>query len=160
MASTAASGNAGWLYFAYGSNLNRAQVAARCPLAQPVGPLVLKDYRLKFAGEGSRWWGPGGVATIVPSPGSMVQGALYRLGPGEDSSLDRYEGIATGRYRRAEDMIAVAGEPALVYVGTELLGEENWPSAMYLETIRQGYRDWGLPLAAIEDVKTYSAPEL
>jgi len=160
MAPTLAAGNEGWLYFAYGSNLNRAQMAARCPLVQPVGPLVLKDYRLKFAGEGSRWWGPGGVATVAPSPGSIVHGALYRLGIGEDGALDRYEGIATGRYRRVEDLVIVDGEAVLVYVGTELLGAENPPSARYLETIRQGYRDWGLPLSALAEVRTYPAPEL
>jgi hypothetical protein len=121
---------------------------------------VLKDYRLEFAGESSRWWGAGGVATIVPSPGSAVQGALYRLGIGEDGALDRYEGIATGRYRRVEDLVIVDGEAALVYVGTELLGQENWPSARYLETIRQGYGEWGLPLSALAEVRTYPVPEL
>ena len=38
-------------YIAYGSNLNRAQMALRCPDAKVVGTGEIKDYELLFRGN-------------------------------------------------------------------------------------------------------------
>lgn len=40
------------LYFAYGSNLDLAQMAQRCPDAEIVGPVRLENYELRFRGSG------------------------------------------------------------------------------------------------------------
>ncbi len=48
-------------YIAYGSNLNRAQMALRCPDAKVVGTGEIKDYELLF--RGNRY---GAVATVEP----------------------------------------------------------------------------------------------
>lgn len=40
-------------YVAYGSNLNKSQMAYRCPESIPVGAGVLKNYRLSFYGVAS-----------------------------------------------------------------------------------------------------------
>lgn len=37
-------------YIAYGSNLNREQMAKRCPDAKVIGSGMLKDYELLFRG--------------------------------------------------------------------------------------------------------------
>ena len=38
-------------YFAYGSNLDAAQMRARCPSAKLLGAAILDGYRLGFAGQ-------------------------------------------------------------------------------------------------------------
>jgi hypothetical protein len=43
------------LYFAYGSNLNRAAMMRRCPAARGVGTAVLEDYRFFVGVDG--WLG-------------------------------------------------------------------------------------------------------
>ena len=63
------------LYFAYGSNINLEQMAARCPAAQVVGPAVLDGYELLFRGNRRGT----GVATIEPLLGSQVHGLLWEL---------------------------------------------------------------------------------
>jgi hypothetical protein len=59
------------LYIAYGSNLNLAQMADRCPTARVIGKSEMKGWRLLF--KGSR---TGAVATVEPKgqqrPGSGV----------------------------------------------------------------------------------------
>ena len=38
------------LYLAYGSNLHRGQMKFRCPLAKPLGKVLVPDFRLVFRG--------------------------------------------------------------------------------------------------------------
>lgn len=79
------------LYFAYGSNLHPEQMEDRCPGSKVFGSALLKDYRLAFRGD-SRRWGGGGVATIIPQPGSAVPGVLYEMSPENVLALDKWEG--------------------------------------------------------------------
>ena len=126
-------------YFAYGSNLNRADMRVRCPSAKPLSLAVLRDWRLTFRG----------VADIEPARGELVRGALWLVGEEDLRSLDRYEG-APRLYARRE--VTVEGDAssglALTYVMTadDYLG---LPSERYLARIAQGYRDWGLPLGPL-----------
>ena len=128
------------LYFAYGSNLNRADMRVRCPGADPVEPARLHGWRLAFRG----------VADIERAPGEAVEGALWRLTPACVRSLDRYEG-APSHYRRLAVEVETASGPrgAMTYVMTSqrYLG---LPSAHYRETIAQGFRDWDLPIASLD----------
>ena len=55
-------------YIAYGSNLNRAQMALRCPDAKVVGTGEIKDYELLFRGNRN-----GAVATVEPKKGRLVR---------------------------------------------------------------------------------------
>ena len=65
----ARSGHSGTLlYFAYGSNMNRNQMAFRCPDAEVAGSVRLEGYRLAFRENG----GGVGVATVLPEPDSFV----------------------------------------------------------------------------------------
>lgn len=70
-------------YFAYGSNLNLDQMARRCPDAEVVGTVRLDGYQLAFAG----------VATILPDPGSHVDGVLWEISAADERRLDVYEGF-------------------------------------------------------------------
>lgn len=70
------------LYFAYGSNMNLDQMAYRCPEAEVVGPVRLKDHKLAFRGAG--------FATILPCAGCSVEGVLWRVTETDERQLDRY----------------------------------------------------------------------
>jgi hypothetical protein len=79
------------VYFAYGSNMDRAQMRARCPESSWVGWGFLLNYRLEYVGMSQRWGG--GVATVVPHRGERVPGFLYFVTPRDLASLDRFEGV-------------------------------------------------------------------
>lgn len=76
-------GNKKMKYFAYGSNLNKAAMATRCPNAVAIGKYELKGYRLTFRG---------GLPDILPEEGSVVTGGLWEITETCEMSLDSYEG--------------------------------------------------------------------
>jgi gamma-glutamylcyclotransferase (GGCT)/AIG2-like uncharacterized protein YtfP len=161
----------GRLYFAYGSNLYRPQMRMpdadselahrqrlnRCPDSVPVAPYVLPGFRLAFVGERTERWGRGGVATVIPAAGRQVHGALYRISAGDEAALDRAEGVARGTYYKDQSTISFEGEQVLMYVASAALSPENKPSELYLETIRAGYEQWGLPLQALAGIQAWPA---
>lgn len=123
------------LYFAYGANLNQDNMSYRCPDAVAVQPLRLNGWRLAFSG----------VATIQPDPAGTVHGALWAISDADELALDTFEGWPT-LYRK--EIIRVDGMDVMVYV---MNSDRPWPpSSGYLETIAQGYRDWGLDLACLD----------
>lgn len=129
------------LYFAYGSNLNLAQMARRCPAAERVGKFVLTDARLIFRG----------VADVIRADGEQCQGGIWKLTPECEAALDRYEGIESGMYRKVYLPITGFGpehDTLLIYV---MNSEGIYPPAQaYLDGIMQGYRDFGLPLKPLK----------
>ena len=78
------------LYFAYGSNLDEAQMAERCPSARARGRATLRHHVLVFGGFSQRWGGA--VASIKRERGAHVDGLLYRISRRDLSGLDRSEG--------------------------------------------------------------------
>ena len=74
-------------YIAYGSNLNRGQMALRCPDAKVVGTGEIKDYELLFRGNRN-----GAVATVEPKKGESVPVLIWEISPRDEFNLDRYEG--------------------------------------------------------------------
>ena len=159
------------LYFAYGSNLYKHQMryngtgdpvsgefSNRCPDSVEVSTFVLENYRLAFVGKSTGRWGAGGVATVIPAPGEVVHGALYRISADDELTLDRMENYIaadpqSGSYSKDETTASFDGEPVMFYVATERQGSEFPPSKMYLETIRKGYEMWGLPLEALSRIE-------
>ena len=79
-------------YFAYGSNMDEEQMKDRCPSAELIGKVLLKHYKFELDSEG--------VATIVPCSNSKVEGLLWRINEDDEQSLDRYEGVNYGCYRK------------------------------------------------------------
>jgi len=127
------------IYFAYGSNLNIGQMSYRCPGAVALGWAKLKDWRLVFRG----------VADCVREEGAFCYGGVWRLTPECERTLDVYEGIRSGMYRR--EMIPLArpcdGEHETLIYTMNSIGIMP-PSAAYLRSIEQGYRDFRLPKVA------------
>lgn len=129
------------LYFAYGSNLQRAGMLARCPAAVPLGPAALPDHRLVF-----RTW-----ADVEPSPGGAVAGGLWRITPACRAALDLYEDVAGGLYRAILAEVRPTGSPAtrpaLLYRMAAAAAAP--PDPAYLRTIREGCRDFGIDETAL-----------
>jgi len=78
------------LIFAYGSNLDDAQMRSRCASAQIEARGVLANHALAFGGYSGRWGGA--VASVIPERGAQVEGLLYRITPPDLRELDRHEG--------------------------------------------------------------------
>ena len=119
------------LYFAYGANLNKEGMRVRCPGAMIVRSHQLKDWRLIFSG----------VATIQPSPGDTVSGAIWSITDKCEKSLDMFEGFPT-LYRK--EYIRIRGHEVMFYVMNH--DKPSEPSLGYLMTIAEGYEDWNLQL--------------
>jgi len=79
------------LYFAYGSNMSRAPMRARCPAAREVATATLAGHRLIITSDG--------YASVVPAPGGLVHGLVWRLTPRDVAALNAYESLETGLYR-------------------------------------------------------------
>ena len=139
-------------YFAYGSNLDPAQMAERCPSATFVGRAVLEGHALAF----TRWSTRRrcGVADVVPSSGGRVWGVVYALSEADGRLLDGFEGYVPGRtanwYARVERTVAIDGDPqrpvaVVTYEVVERAPEPFAPSDDYLGHLMRGAAHWGLP---------------
>jgi gamma-glutamylcyclotransferase (GGCT)/AIG2-like uncharacterized protein YtfP len=129
------------LYFAYGSNLNREAMADRCPDSEPLGPATLEGWQLTFQG----------VADIHRRHGARTQGALWRISDRDRDRLDTYEGYPS-LYGREKVPVLSAGRElvAATYVMRDEDEYLGLPSPFYLDTIRQGYEQWKLPIIALD----------
>jgi len=125
------------LYFAYGSNMDPVQMASRCPDARPIGQAQLTGWEVHIYGRG--------FATVVPAPESVTWGVLWDVSPSDVRSLDRYEGVAEGLYRR--ELLTVEGAEsaavALIYIAA--FDGDGVPGQAYLERILHGARAFDLP---------------
>lgn len=124
------------LYFAYGSNMDPAQMARRCPGARALGRASLAGHVFRINHRGG--------ATVVPAAAGVVQGVLWLLDATHVAILDRYEGVAAGTYeKRRVTVQADTLRDALVYVATEW--RSGVPRPGYLERIVAGAVHFGLP---------------
>ena len=93
--------------FAYGSNMDLAQMRERCPNSQDVlQPFVARaeGWRLCFPRQSDRR--QGGVGSIIARPDETVWGVVFGLTPEDLARLDRSEGTSVGAYRRARVQVA------------------------------------------------------
>lgn len=139
------------LYFAYGSNMNWAQMKKRCPSASFFGVAVLPDHRLAFTRKSVKL--NCGVADAVREVGPKVWGVVYEVADMDLGGLDKSEGYRPGRdknaYERRECMVFMDGDgykPLTVHTYFAS-PEENppFPSHGYKNTIVAGARYWHLP---------------
>jgi hypothetical protein len=87
------------LYFAYGSNMNEAQMVERCPSARFAGVATLPDRQLAFT---RRSVNRGcGAADAVKAPGHKLWGVVYEFSDADLPRLDRSEGYQPGRTRNS-----------------------------------------------------------
>ena len=125
------------LYFAYGSNMCRAPMRARCPSAREVGTATLAGHRLIVTTDG--------YASVVPELGDIVHGLVWRLAPRDLAALNAYESLDTGLYRVVTLPVRAGARQlsALVYVGRS--GMPGRPRPGYLEPVLAAARELNFP---------------
>ena len=99
------------LCFAYGSNMDQAMMAARCPGAKALGVARLPRHARAVMREG--------YLTLVRDPRREVAGVLWDVPLSNMAALDRYEGVGEGLYRKVQQMVIgpSGARRALVYFG-------------------------------------------
>lgn len=149
------------IYFAYGSNLDRQQMAQRCPNAKVIGPARLADHRICFPRK-SPVRGCA-VASIEPYVGTTVWGVIYEMTVDDLKRLDAREGYdpinlkAVNRYDRVEIVVQrLNGEPApaVTYVAVPE-SEPGLPSADYMRQIIEGAVAHSFPDDYVASLKAF-----
>lgn len=129
------------IYFAYGSNLNIEAMQHRCPAAKKLRRLILPNARLVFRH----------VADVEYSRGDKCPGGLWSITRQCEEELDYYEGVKSGLYRKVYIKLLLKGKVrrCLLYQ----MNEDGVapPGEGYLNTIAQGYYDFGLDLSYLDE---------
>ncbi len=149
------------LYFAYGSNMDPAQMSGRCPDSRFRTIAKFKNHRLAFTrkpeGRGC------GVADVVEEEGSHVWGVVYEVSYSDIRKLDKCEGFdpdrspeANSYNRRAVEVLADGDDQSPATAFTYLAVKEcnpPPPSAEYMGLIIEGAKFWGLPEDYIRELE-------
>jgi gamma-glutamylcyclotransferase (GGCT)/AIG2-like uncharacterized protein YtfP len=146
------------LYFAYGSNLDPAQMELRCPGHRVLCRAMLHDHALVFHGENKAWGGA--VAAADPRGGSVVHGVVYELKGSDFTALDRTEGYSgpgdPGNFCERVQLPVELENGETLDVFTYVLSAPTppgLPSRSYRWALLKGMRHHSLPGAAIAAVE-------
>ena len=164
-----ASAGADFVWFVYGSSLDRDAFRAwagehghALPDFSRAVPAQLDGWRLCFD-VASRFWG-GTVGSLTPEQGARVEGLALPM-PGTAKGLaDHKEGAISGLYRPVEVAVAPlsggASIRAVAYVASpdRRLPAERAPSAAWLETVIRGARAAGLSPGWVAELERRLAP--
>lgn len=138
------------LYAAYGSNMDPAQMADRCPHSPVRGTGWLPGWRLTFGGEDVGW--EGALATVVEeAPGGAaprgggVFVALYDLTAADERELDRWEGVTLGVYDKIRVRAHTLDGEEVAWLYALRAYEGGLPSARYLGILADGAEKAGAP---------------
>ncbi|HVS88132.1 MAG TPA: gamma-glutamylcyclotransferase family protein [Candidatus Acidoferrum sp.] len=148
------------LVFAYGSNMDLAQMKKRCPDSKDkFQPFVAKaeGWKLCFPRYSSDR--EGGVGSIIRIPGEIVRGVVYRVTTSEDMKrLDRREGVFNDKYHR--ERLLVTGEGGEQYETWTYFAVPNdnppkhyAPNEKYLAFYIRGAEHFKLDQAYIEKLR-------
>ena len=140
------------LMIAYGSSLNRKQMAMRCPTARLLGASVLKNHRLLFRGSHAA-----ALANIEPMKGHNVPVLVWEITSADEKVLDQYEGFPY-LFEKQSVRIRLDGKlvNAMIYtmIGDRPLGK---PSAFYYCAILEGYKEAGFDVDILRTAVSESA---
>jgi hypothetical protein len=125
------------LYFAYGSNMDTAAMADRCPHSAPLGAARLVGHRFIVSGDG--------YASVRRDPRHVVWGLLWDLALADVAALDRYESLSSGLYTKVLRPVLTSRGPrrAMVYVGRS--PNPGAPRTGHLEAILEAAAKVPLP---------------
>ncbi len=137
------------LYFAYGSNMDRAAMAVRCPASRPLEAARLARHRFIVTREG--------YASVLRDPRRTVWGLVWDIAFADMPALDRYESVAGGLYVKLTQPVITEGGPrrALIYVGRS--AGTGQPRPGYLEGVAAAARELGLPADYVAEIEAWSA---
>src|SRR5947207_15208050 len=125
------------LHFAYGSNMSRVLMRARCPRAEAIGTATLLGWRFLII--------PEGFGSIAPQPGGRVHGVLWRLSARDFAAVNAYESVDAGLYvrRRLAVRCGETQATALVYIARRQ--GEGVPRPGYIPLVVEAARESQLP---------------
>ena len=150
------------LYFAYGSNMDSAQMKQRCPLAKFVCRAKLPAHRLAFTLKSAKR--DCGVADVLPDQAKDVWGVVYELPDNELINLDKREDYRPGKpydqseYTREDHYVWREGDPkrpllVALYRGHPQL-DPPLPNDDYKNLIVDGAKHWNLPAEYIRQLES------
>jgi len=148
MKSTPASGST--VYFAYGSNMCRGQMARRCPGAHAQGLALLAHHRFIINSRG--------YASIVPQRQSLVHGVIWHLTDEHVKTLDLYEDVALDLYRKETIVVQspclTRSFPAMTYISTHT--NQGKPRPPYIRSILEAAHHFSLPEEYRKELESWS----
>lgn len=109
----------------------------RCPEHRLIGNGILKGYRWIITTRG--------YANVVKSTSDEVHGVVYEISESDEISLDRFEGVQTGNYRKEILKIEIAGESKECLVYVDPFEKEGKPKKEYIGRVNKGILDSRLP---------------
>ena len=132
--------NKTWLYFAYGSNLNKTQMAMRCPTSIPKFRAKLFGARLVFKTYAD-------VKRVDTNRArTFIMGAVYEITKEDMKALDYYEGFPTFykkvNCRVMDDYGKV--HQVFMYIMQPKVRKLELPTEHYLNICHDGFQDWGI----------------
>jgi gamma-glutamylcyclotransferase len=131
------------LYFAYASNMHRAQMARWCPASRFLAAASVAGFRFVYDGFSVIW--DGAVGNIVKSDAETVWGALYEITTRDRLTLDGFEGYPRDCERKDVEVKDKDGRVhrAMTYCRTgRALG---YPHPDYERIVLDGAKECGLP---------------
>ena len=131
------------IYAAYGSNMDPAQMAERCPHSPMRGSGWLEGWRLAFGGEELGW--EGALATVFEESGQRVFVVLYDLSDSDEESLDQWDGVSLGFYRKAKVRVETMDGDVLAWLYVLNAYEGGLPAARYLGIMADAAESAGAP---------------
>src|SRR5229473_212679 len=138
-------------YFAYASNMSRAQMQSRAGNILEAQTARLENYEIVF---NKKSHGGSAKANVRPAAGKVVYGVLYKIPESAYRTMDKHEG-APQHYRRIEVTVTDgAGRKmgAQAYIATKV--EKGLkPSPHYLQTILEGAGEHQLPAEYVAAIK-------
>jgi len=138
------------LYFAYGMNTNKEEMAYRCPGARALGRAVLPGYRFEFKS----------FATIVPDPKESVEGVLWTITDTDESALDILEGYPEFYDKKT---VSIEHNRQSYIAMTYIMGprEKNHaPTDGYYSMVSEGYQSFGLNQQQLLEARSRSNQEI
>ncbi|HVN12610.1 MAG TPA: gamma-glutamylcyclotransferase [Kineosporiaceae bacterium] len=131
------------LYAAYGSNLDPERMGLRAPHSPLQGTGWLPGWRLTFGGEDVSW--EGALGTVVEDPDHQVYVALYDLTPADEESLDKWEGVDIGLFRKLRVRVQTLDGDVAAWIYVLDAYEGGLPSARYLGMLADAAEAGGAP---------------
>ena len=136
------------LYFAYGMNTNKEEMAYRCPGAVPLGRAVLPGYRFEFKN----------FATIVPDADNQVEGVLWTITAADEAALDILEGYPEFYTKKRVKVQQDIDYIAMTYI-MRLREKAYPPSDGYYSMVSEGYQQFGLVQQQLLEARSRSIKE-
>jgi hypothetical protein len=131
--------------------MDPALMAERCPHSPLQGTGWLEGWRLTFGGEDIGWEGP--LATVVEDVAERVFVVLYEISHLDERSLDRWDGVTLGYFRKTRVRVQTldGDAPAWLYVLNAYEG--GLPSERYLGMLADAAEKAGAPANYVDDLR-------